>query len=104
IARAASGVGSKVKDAASKAAGHLGFGSDSGGGPEESFARGGVLPYNGTMKYDSGGYLPPGLTNVVNLTGRPEPVFTADQFDRMGTKGGGAGFTYAPTITEANLT
>ncbi len=46
------------------------------------FRQGGILPYNGTMMYDSGGYLPPGLTTVVNLTGKPEPVLTADQFER----------------------
>jgi hypothetical protein len=63
------------------------------------FKRGGVLPYNGTMMYDSGGYLPPGLTSVVNLTGQPEPVFTAEQMDRMGS--GGGGWTYAPTFTKA---
>jgi hypothetical protein len=39
------------------------------------------------MMYDNGGYLPPGITQVVNLTGRPEPVFTADQF--AGMQGGG---------------
>jgi murein DD-endopeptidase MepM/ murein hydrolase activator NlpD len=70
--------------------------------PDEVFARGGILPYNGAMKYDSGGFLPPGLTSVVNLTGKPEPVFTNDQFSEMGT--GGGGITYAPVITEANLT
>lgn len=30
--------------------------------------------------YDSGGYLPPGMTHVVNATGRPEPVFTHQQW------------------------
>jgi hypothetical protein len=48
---------------------------------------------NGTMMYDNGGYLPPGLTTVLNLTGKPEPVFTADQFDGM--RGGGGGPKYA---------
>jgi hypothetical protein len=66
------------------------------------FANGGILPYNGTMMYDSGGYLPPGVTTVMNLTGKPEPVFTADQFDNMGG-GMGGGFTYAPTFHESNL-
>ena len=47
------------------------------------------VPDNGTMMYDNGGYLPPGLTQVLNLTGKPEPVFTADQFAGMG--GGGRG-------------
>ncbi len=67
-------------------------------------AESGSMADNGTMMYDNGGYLPPGLTTVLNLTGKPEPVFTADQFERMGSGGAGGGFTYAPTITEANLT
>jgi len=47
------------------------------------------LQDNGTMMYDNGGYLPPGITTVMNLTGRPEPVFTADQWDGMGSGRGG---------------
>jgi hypothetical protein len=50
------------------------------------------LQDNGTMMYDNGGYLPPGITQVVNLTGKPEPVFTADQF--AGMKGGQGGAKY----------
>lgn len=53
----------------------------------------GALPYNGTMMYDNGGYLPPGLTTVMNLTGKPEPVFTDGQWQQM-TGGAGAGKTY----------
>ncbi|MGO3895349.1 tape measure protein [Brevibacterium aurantiacum] len=34
-------------------------------------------------KYDDGGYLPPGLTTVLNATGKPEPVFTHEQFSMM---------------------
>ena len=63
---------------------------------------GGILPYNGTMKYDAGGYLPPGLTSVVNLTGKPEPVFTHDQFEGMGA--GRGGLHYAPTFNGTDLT
>ncbi|MFG1872156.1 hypothetical protein [Micromonospora arborensis] len=33
--------------------------------------------------YDSGGYLPPGVTTVYNGTGRPEPVLTAPQWDEI---------------------
>jgi hypothetical protein len=44
-------------------------------------AGGGVLPPVGT--YDSGGYLPPGVTTVINGTGRPEPVLTSQQFASM---------------------
>jgi hypothetical protein len=46
------------------------------------------------MGYDAGGYLPPGLTLVQNDTGKPEPVFTADQFAALKAGGsGGAGLT-----------
>ena len=44
---------------------------------------------NGVQMFDNGGYLQPGLTTVMNLTGKPEPVFTADQWERgVPTKGG----------------
>lgn len=33
--------------------------------------------------YDRGGWLPPGLSTVYNGTGRPEAVFTAEQFDTL---------------------
>jgi hypothetical protein len=82
---------SGVKNSASAVADFLGF------------AEGGILPYNGTMMYDAGGYLQPGLTTVMNLTGKPEPVFTADQFDDLSV-GGGDGFTYAPTFNGTDLT
>lgn len=65
---------------------------------------GGILPYNGTMKYDSGGYLPPGITSVVNLTGKPEPVFTHDQFKDMGGREGGEIFHYEPHFEGSDLT
>lgn len=43
--------------------------------------------------YDSGGYLPPGLSLVMNATGKPEPVFTHQQFQNIEAlaQGGGAG-------------
>jgi hypothetical protein len=67
--------------------------------------RGGILPYNGTMKYDEGGYLPPGLTSVMNLTGKPEPVFTSDQWDGMsGGAGDGGNIHYEPHFEGSNLT
>lgn len=46
-------------------------------------------------KYDAGGMLEPGLTTAYNATGKPEPVFTADQWDILkgnlahGTASGG---------------
>lgn len=41
--------------------------------------------------YDAGGWIKPGLNVVRNTSGRPEPVFTADQFDRLieAVSGGG---------------
>lgn len=33
--------------------------------------------------YDSGGYLPPGLTLAMNATGKPEPVFTPEQWSTL---------------------
>jgi hypothetical protein len=62
----------------------------------------GGIPDNGTMMYDNGGYLPPGLTTVVNLTGKPEPVFTSQQFEGM-QKGGG-GIHYEPHFNASDLT
>jgi hypothetical protein len=42
--------------------------------------------------YDAGGFLQPGLTTVYNGTGKPEPVFTAEQWATLrqggGTRGG----------------
>lgn len=71
---------------------------------------GGVVPTdgvqdNGTMMYDNGGYLPPGITTVVNLTGKPEPVFTAAQFEGMRGEGGsGGGIHYEPHFNASDLT
>ena len=72
----------------------LGFGGseDQGRAPRENagqFHTGGLV-HNGAMMYDSGGYLPPGITTVVNATGRPEPVFSADQWDDMQVGGRGS--------------
>jgi hypothetical protein len=33
--------------------------------------------------YDDGGYLQPGVTRVINATGRPEPVFSPSQWDAL---------------------
>lgn len=40
-------------------------------------------PTAGTYKFDNGGYLQPGLTTVLNKTGKPEPVFTSGQWDAL---------------------
>lgn len=63
---------------------------------------GSSLPYNGTMQYDSGGMLPTGLTTVVNLTGKPERIFTDSQFEAM--KAGGGGIHYEPHFEGSDLT
>lgn len=68
------------------------------------YSDGGVVPDNGTMMYDKGGYLPPGVTQVVNLTGKPEPVFTNDQFDRMNPQGSGGSWHYEPHFEGSDLT
>jgi hypothetical protein len=39
-------------------------------------------PVNATL-YDEGGYLPPGLTMVLNATGKPEPVLTAAELESI---------------------
>ena len=67
-------------------------------------AEGGILPYNGTMMYDNGGYLPPGLTTVMNLTGKPEPVFTNEQWSDIEGGGTGGGIHYEPHFEGSDLT
>lgn len=50
-----------------------------------AMAKGGVWP--GAQVYDQGGWLPPGGV-AVNLSNRPEPVFTGEQFDKMSNGSG----------------
>lgn len=74
------------------------------GGGGSFFYNGMAVPNNGTMMFDNGGYVQPGVTQVLNMTGRPEPVFTDDQWAR----GGGDGAaplvgTYAPTFYDSNV-
>lgn len=96
IGKIAGTVTDKVGDAAGAVGDAIGLGG---------FANGGILPYNGTMMYDNGGYLPPGVTNVVNLTGKPEPVFTSKQFSNMGGRGTEAGsIHYEPHFEGSDLT
>jgi hypothetical protein len=77
---------------------------DVGGWVSDHFKDGGVLPYNGTMMYDNGGYLPPGLTTVMNLTGKPEPVFTDGQWQSVAGGGVGGNIHYEPHFEGSNLT
>jgi len=37
-------------------------------------------------KYDDGGLLPPGLSTVMNATGRPERVLTDNQWNRLASR------------------
>ena len=93
--------------AAGDALGSVGGAVSDGAGAVGDFlgyANGGILPYNGTMKYDSGGYLPPGLTSVVNLTGKPEPVFTNDQWSNMEGRGAAGTIHYEPHFEGSDLT
>lgn len=81
--------------------------ADGGVVPEDgqAQAQGHILPNNGVAMYDNGGYLPPGVTTVVNLTGKPEPVFTAKQFEGMRNAGGsGDGLHYEPHFYNSDLT
>lgn len=50
-----------------------------------AYQDGGVVP----NIYDNGGFLPPGLSVVLNKTNKPEPVLTSQQFDQLGAGGGG---------------
>lgn len=98
IAGGAKKAGSLIKDGV-KGAGNL---VDKGLGAI-GLADGGILPYNGTMMYDNGGYLPPGLTTVVNLTGKPEPVFTNDQWRNMENGTGSGTIHYEPHFEGSDL-
>lgn len=117
------GYGSKTSDPAKQALYGMQYIKDRYGDPAKAkafweahhwYADGGVvgegagqptggLPDNGTMMYDNGGYLPPGVTTVVNLTGKPEPVFTAAQFEGM-RAGDSGGLHYEPHFYNSDLT
>ena len=49
------------------------------------YAEGGAV--SDPVLYDSGGWLQPGVTQVVNASGKPEPIFSASQWDSI-AKGG----------------
>ena len=55
-------------------------------------------PSTGLYKFDSGGLLQPGLTTVLNATGRPEPVFTGGQWTKIDDLLGKGGNT--PSVLE----
>ena len=55
-------------------------------------------PSTGLYKFDSGGFLQPGLTTVLNATGRPEPVFTGGQWSKIDDLLGKGG--NAPSVLE----
>lgn len=44
------------------------------------YKNGGVLPSLPSSLYDNGGYLQSGITQVMNKTGKPEPVFNPEQW------------------------
>ena len=48
-------------------------------------------PTAGVYKFDNGGYIQPGVTTVLNATGRPEPVFTSSQWEALQRHAAGAG-------------
>ena len=47
-------------------------------------------PTAGVYKFDNGGFLQPGVTTVLNATGKPEPVFTSAQWDALRAHGAAA--------------
>lgn len=53
--------------------------------------QGGIFGDLPTKKYDSGGYLQPGYTQVYNGTGKPEPVFTSGQWADIENMANGGG-------------
>jgi SLT domain-containing protein len=63
-----------------------------------------IDPRNRARGYDAGGFLQPGLTTVYNGTGKPEPVFTAEQWATL-RQGGGtrAGLTINGDVHTASM-
>lgn len=90
-----SGVANKIKDLAMKAldVGKDWFKKSGKNGRFSAGLRG--FGGKGPALYDNGGYLPPGLSMVMNKTSKPEPVLTSDQWDRiLAARGGGSGETW----------
>ena len=61
---------------------------------------GGVVPM--LKRYDQGGWLPTGLSTVLNQTGRPEPVLNSGQWDAL--RQGGSGVSIQNLTIEMPLT
>lgn len=59
---------------------HLHFEVNAAGGFGSVANRAATLRWLG---FDSGGWLPPGVTPTVNNTGKPEAILTADQWERL---------------------
>jgi hypothetical protein len=64
----------------------------------------GTVPYNGAQMFDNGGYLAPGVTTVLNMTGKPEPVFTDEQWQRGSVAGAPLIGKYEPHFHDASMT
>jgi SLT domain-containing protein len=63
-----------------------------------------IDPRNRPRGYDAGGFLQPGLTTVYNGTGKPEPVFTAEQWATLRNGGGQrAGLTINGDVHTASV-
>jgi hypothetical protein len=60
-----------------------------------------------TQQFDSGGWLPPGYSTVVNSTGAPEPVLTGQQWNDISqlarAAGNGGGNTYQFAFRDTTL-
>ncbi len=67
------------------------------------FANGGRSDSSGGyLGYDTGGYIPPGITQVYNGTGKPEMVFTPEQLSQRDAQGGG-GTTLTGTVVHGDV-
>ncbi len=88
----AAGIGKKlITDVGDWAKGKLGLGAAAG------IARGAHLD---PLLYDQGGVLRPGLSQIVNATGKPEYILNPRQWEdihQLAVGRGGEGFTYSPT-------
>jgi hypothetical protein len=63
-----------------------------GGGVWSGPTKGGDGAESQPLLFDTGGMLPPGLSAVLNLTGRPEPVFSDQQWKQIRDSGFAGGW------------